>query len=107
MNVEDEGQPFGNGEECHDGSCRADRPDVPVGMASLIITVPLLLVLLSSVLVSYRIGGGAIREVPRRISASSLAITLILTMVATGLAVVLGWGAISNLSSSTNGCLTF
>ena len=77
--------------------------DAPVGVASLIITVPLLAITISSALVGFGKGKGVVR----RLAFSSVVLVVAATAVALALALVLGWGAASNLSSSTNGCLTF
>ena len=81
--------------------------DRPVGTASLIATVPLLIVTLSSALVGLHLGHRAIRRVLQRVAVSSLAISVTLLMASAGIAIGLSWGVISNLSSSTSGCLTF
>ena len=77
--------------------------DAPVGAASLIVTLPLLLVNLSSALVSFGAGNRFIR----RVTFKSLPLVAFVATLATVMALLLGWGALSNLSSSTNGCLTF
>jgi hypothetical protein len=81
--------------------------DAPVGTASLVVTVPLLIVTLSSALVGFGVGSGVAGRVMQRVALSSLVAALTLTAIATGIAFELGLGAISNLGSSASGCLTF
>jgi hypothetical protein len=81
--------------------------DAPVGTASLIVTVPLLVVTLGSALAGVHVGGPNVGRILRRLGVSSLAVAVTLTTVSTGIAVALGWGVLSNLSSSASGCLTF
>ena len=92
--------------QCPPGWARFDF-DAPVGTASLIVGVPLTIVTLSSALVGLGLGEGVIRRVVQRVALSSLAVAVTLATAATGAALVLGLGVISNLGSSTNGCLTF
>ncbi len=92
--------------QCPSGWTQLDF-DTPVGTASLIATVPLLIVSLLSALVAFGIGPGAIRRVLQRGAVSSLPIAIILMTASAGIALALCWGVISNLSSSTSGCLTF
>jgi hypothetical protein len=81
--------------------------DAPVGTASLIVSVPLMIVTLGSALVGFGLRDGVVRRAAQRVALSSLAVAVALTTAATGIALVLGWGVISNLGSSTGGCLTF
>lgn len=92
--------------QCPPGWAQFDF-DAPIGTASLIVTVPLMIVALSSALAGLGLGSGVVRRVAQRVALSSLAAAVALTSAATGIALVLGWGVISNLGSSTNGCLTF
>jgi hypothetical protein len=92
--------------ECPSGWVQLDF-DRPIGAASLIATVPILIVTLSSALVGFDLGNRAIRPVLRRLAVSSIAVAVILVTASAGIALALGWGVISNLSSSANGCLTF
>lgn len=77
--------------------------DAPVGVASLIITVPLLLITVSSALVGF----GTEKGVVRRLAVSSVVLVVAATAVVMALALILGFGAASNLGSSSSGCLTF
>ena len=94
-----------HGHTCPPGWTQFDF-DAPVGTASLVVTVPLLLVTLSSS-VSPGVGAGLVRRAVRRVAFTSLAVAIPLTMVTMAIVLFLGWGTISNLGSSTSGCLTF
>ena len=91
--------------ECPPGWAQFDF-DAPVGAASLIISVPLMIVALSSALVAFGLREGAVKRAAQRVALSSLPVAVALTTAATGTALVLGWGVVSNLGSSTSGCLT-
>lgn len=80
--------------------------DAPIGAASLFVTAPLLAVTVASAVAGFRAGTGGAGGAARRMARSSLA-AVALTLVAMGIAVVLGWGVVSNLEPSASGCITF
>lgn len=75
----------------------------PVGLASLVVTVPVAGLALWSAAVAFGAGGGWFR----RLACSSLAAAVAAAVVAAGAAALLGWAVWSNLGTSTSGCLTF
>jgi hypothetical protein len=75
----------------------------PIGLASLVVSAPLLTVTGLSAVAVYRSPVSWLRH----LTVSSLIMALVLMMISAGLALLLGNGAISSLGSSTNGCITF